>query len=395
MSGKKEAKCALRHRAVKPTDLSGYFVHTHGGLFPNNIEFEVPKNTYIVYLTELGKFGYQRFELLDILSNTKAYQELLYLLTFDFNDEYLNYDYFKQKVVYGPHAICPDSIIDLSDYEEVNCLTYFDGLEVPTAKFSTNLKTSADQITPFMAPYGMGIYELPITDINDTKPKEILVNYKHSATQAEIKDDRSLDTMKAINPNLEYSIKNIPYYISYSYNIIQNDAGDLISSTPLYNKNDTTWEAKFNLNYPDWTNVVDKDKYYSCSAKMFDDPTVIPRTYKTVQDINKIINPTAADKTHMKFSDKRLVIITGKCRSMAGLQTDVISGCLKLENTSITLMNLMEKTQEESDILLQCILDFSLEYDDAYMKQHFSKEHSGINTGSTNTRRVKAKRQRV
>jgi hypothetical protein len=414
-SGRKEARCALRPRAVKPNDLSGYLVHTHGGLYDTKLEFEIPKNTYIVYLTELGKFGYQRTELLDILSNAGVYQEFLYLLTFDFGDEYFKnlsqHDYFNQRVVYGPHSICPDSLINLSDYEEVNCLTYFDGLEMPLGKFSTNLLTTPAQVRPFMAPKGMGIYELPITDRNDSKPKEILINYKDTTTGTEIRDDRSIDKMKVINPNLEYSIKDVPYYIDYTYNIIQNNAGDLIATTPYHDKSDSTWEANFNKKYPNWTTVLHRDKYYSCSARMFDDPAVTPRTYKTVVDLNDIINPAAADKTNMRFSDcvyylrgetdrnkgvdQRLVILTGKCRSMAGLSTDVISGCLKLENTSITLMNLMERTPEESEILEECFEKFKRHYSLKNMNRSFPEKHSGPNTATTDRRTVKAKRPRI
>ena len=116
---------------ILPNNLQGSFVFAHGNYISDIAKetFTIPRNTYIIYLTEMGKYGVLTDSMkyfMKLCKDSEIIEELLYLTTFDFNNEWLgNIAFLKNRTVYSPYTKIQDSIITMYNYKTIDCLDFF------------------------------------------------------------------------------------------------------------------------------------------------------------------------------------------------------------------------------------------------------------------------------
>jgi hypothetical protein len=130
---RKSSSQILDKQIVIPENMNGYLVNTHGLSLEKSTTFMVPENTFIIFLTELGKLGISDNDenLFEMFGDKDIYEHLLYLLTYDYSNEILGTNtYFGSRKIYTPYSLCIDSILNLSSSGMlVDCRTVYNKIK--------------------------------------------------------------------------------------------------------------------------------------------------------------------------------------------------------------------------------------------------------------------------
>ncbi len=363
----------LEEKVITPKDISGIYLGAHGGpLLKDDGEypyFTVPENTYIIFLTELGKYGIQEDKFLEILQDGRITDELLYLLTFDFNDSYLgDIKYLKDRTIYPPFHYCIDSILESTNQIMVDCLNpTFSAYRKINKRKTGCIKSGCpdDKInSPKSEP--LAIYKIPIQDISSQIKKSpntvtpIFIDRTNNQRYDGLPDEDVVTARERLqNQNLIHYTRSTSGHIYYKFNDKrEKEYGYVYPSSPC--------DLKYNqyLQNDKRYTPYEADKMYMCKFQQHDNNPA-NRTYRVIQDY------TAGGHNQIKFSQmverlknqfdldpanagKKLIIITPKCRSFYNVSECVIENCIRLNNSINNILKTVIKHPSEEAELLKC-----------------------------------------
>jgi hypothetical protein len=390
--------------AYRPPDYAGKIVEVHGEVALGRPHFVVPDNTYIVYMTTLGRSGSSNESngnLLQLFTNENISNELLHLLAFDYEDTYLGqFPYLKNRTIYTPARYCVDTLISNPPIIDHRCHDLFEqGVYEPKRNLVhySGIKTDPNTGLPLQridhVDVGfLGIYDVPI------KPVPGMLDTLIPSGSRYLPQDRYIKLVKKSdnqNPT--------PDVIYVKRNLLEVPVRGYTYGLRVDNEKLTYYNKKTNLtslsDYPpvppltknearlydevDSRRRVVSLRHPTCGLNKYDDPRL--RNYKLVADytnrsspkpiiydehgnpVDYTINDTATHEmyfselvqklraeTDAKFGpQKRLIILTGQCRVFQSYDQVAknIDSCIHLENR-MTKFLMKKQSEKYKDIRL-------------------------------------------
>ncbi len=375
-----------RARKIVPDDLSGKLILSHGLIESPVTKFTVPHNTYIIYLTPLGEMGdisNSEINFVELMRNNQITKELLYLLTFDYKDEYLQeIPYFKKRIIYTPYSYCNDTTVATPNYSSYDCFRYYNKMDDNGVVYDFKTAEVQEQLDSVYS--YMGIFDIPIEELPQKmkEQKNVYFVYKNTETGELRQHDKYLP-----NPPSNFVLHKL---ISAENRIYKNKQNKVISTK------DKRKQEMTNRTFKEVES--DRGKIYHCYAKYseYDNPD---RPFKIVQDYTEDSRPNIkmselvirmrAECDEKYGKEKKLVIVTPLCRSLS--QLDDSEQCIRLENRMVELLSKIQKTTEEIDLLKDCLdkIRNSIDLEELRIKLGEASSSMGVEENNSLSRQIR------